>query len=313
MALKATLDSYLQRYWHSLPGNFRGCFWMLLAAFSFIVVQSFTKALGGRIPSAEIAFFRAAIGSAAVLPFVMSRGLCAFKTPNLPFHLGRGLFGAAAIFLMVYAVVHMPIAEATVIGFTRMMFLIVLAVLFLGERAHWRRWLATLAGFGGVLLMLRPGDETFQLAALSALGAAFCFAAAHTCIKKCTQRKDHPMTVQTWYAVSATLIMVIPAGMVWVSPSWEDWLILLGMGLMSGVAQTCTAYAYGAGDATFVAPFDYTRLLWAALAGWFLFAEPLGFMTLAGAAVIIGANVYIAQRQRAESRAAKKAETAERD
>lgn len=303
MALKPAIDTFLDRYWRALPGNFRGCIWMLLAAFSFIVVQTFTKLLGGRIPSAEIAFFRAAIGSAAVIPFLMSRGLGAFQTQNLPYHLGRGIFGAAAIFLMVYAVVHMPIAEATVIGFTRMLFLIVLAVLFLGEKAQWRRWLATLAGFGGVLLMLRPGDETFQLAALAALGAALCFAAAHTCIKKCTQRKDHPMTVQTYYAVTSTLIMLVPAILVWTTPSWSDWLILLGMGLMSGVAQTCTAFAYGAGDATFVSPFDYTRLLWAALVGWFVFAEPLGVMTLAGAAVIIGANAYIAQRQRAETKA----------
>jgi drug/metabolite transporter (DMT)-like permease len=86
-------------------------------------------------------------------------------------------------------------------------------------------------------------------------------------------------------------------------------LILLAMGVMSGVAQTCTAYAYGAGEATFVSPFDYTRLLWAALAGWFLFSEPLGFTTLAGAAVIIGSNAYIARRQAMENRAAKAAVT----
>jgi drug/metabolite transporter (DMT)-like permease len=306
MPLKAALNDFLERHWRKLPGNFRGAFWMLGAALSFIIVQAFTKALGGNIPSAEIAFFRAAIGSVAVIPFLMQRGLGAFTTQNLPFHIGRGVFGAMAIFLMVYAIVHMPIAEATVIGFTRMLFLIVLAVLFLGETAHWRRWMATLAGFCGVVLMLRPGDETFQLAALSALGAAFCFAAAHTCIKKCTQRKDHPMTVQTYYAAISTSLMLLPAIWVWITPSWEQMLLLLGMGVMSGVAQTCTAYAYNSGEATFVAPFDYTRLLWAALVGWFLFAEPLGFMTLMGAAVIIGSNAYIARRQTLENRAAKK-------
>ncbi len=299
MTLKAARDAFLERHWRALPPNLRGCVWMMLSALSFVIVQSLTKALGGTIPSAEIAFFRAFFGSVAVLPFLMQRGLGAFRTDNLPFHIGRGLFGAAAIFLMVYAVVHMPIADATVIGFTRMLFLIVLAVIFLGERVAWRRWAATVIGFGGVLLILRPGDETFQLAALSALGAAFCFASAHVCIKLCTNRKDHPMTVQTYYSVIATLVMAVPAALVWVTPNWQEFVILLLMGVMSGVAQSCTAFAYANGDATVVSPFDYTRLLWAALAGWMLFSEPLGFMTLAGAAVIIGSNAYIARRQRA--------------
>lgn len=309
MSVTATFQSLLDRYWRSLPGNFRGCFWMLLAALSFIIVQSFTKALGGKIPSAEIAFFRCAIGSVAVMPFLISRGLGAFHTPNLPFHLLRGLFGAAAVFLMVFAIVHMPIADATVIGFTRMLFLIVLAVIFLGEKVRWRRWAATAIGFGGVVLMLRPGDGAFQLAALSALGAALCFASAHTCIKMCTSRKDHPMTVQAYYAVISTILTFVPAMLVWVTPNLEQVLLLLAMGVMSGVAQTCTAYAYGAGEATFVSPFDYSRLIWAALAGWFLFSEPLGFTTLGGALVIIGANAYIAHRQAAENRGAKAAVT----
>jgi drug/metabolite transporter (DMT)-like permease len=99
----------------------------------------------------------------------------------------------------------------------------------------------------------------------------------------------------------------VPALLVWVTPTLEETVILLAMGVMSGVAQSCTAYAYDAGEATFVSPFDYTRLLWAALAGWFIFSEPLGTTTLMGAAVIIGANAYIVRRQMAENRAAKAA------
>lgn len=288
-------QSFVDRYWRSLSGNIRGCIWMLLAALSFIIVQSLTKALGGAIPSAEIAFFRCAVGSIAVLPFILSRRLDAFRTPNLTLQLLRGVFGAGAVFLMVFSVVHMPIADTTVLGFTRMLFLIILAVLFLGEKVNWRRWGATAVGFGGVVLMLRPGDSTFQLAAFSAVGAALCFASAHTCIKLCTTRSDHPMTVQTYYSITSTLLTLVPAILVWVTPDFEQALILLAMGVMSGVAQSCTAYAYGAGEATFVSPFDYTRLLWAAMAGWFLFSEPLGFTTLLGAAVIIGANIYIAR------------------
>ena len=119
MSIKEAAQSLLDRYWRSLPGNFRGAIWVLLSAFTFILLQALTKQLGGRFDSIQLAFFRASIGGLAVLPFIFSRGSSAFRTENLPYHVGRGLFGAMAIFLMVFAIIHMPLADATVIGFTR--------------------------------------------------------------------------------------------------------------------------------------------------------------------------------------------------
>ncbi len=290
------------RYWQSLPPNFRGAFWMLCSAFAFIVVQSLTKTLGGKFDSFQISFFRAFFGGLAILPYFLSHGLSVYRTQNLPFHIGRGLFGAFAIYLMVYAVIHMPLADATVIGFTRTMFMIVLAVIFLNELVRWRRWAATMVGFAGVAIILRPGDETFQLAAFAALGASLFFAAAHVCIKKCTSRQDHPMTVQTYYWTISSLVMLIPSFIVWVQPDLWELLILILLGVVSGIAQLLTVYALRVGEATFVHPFDYSRVIWAVLAGVIIFSEPLGIGTLAGALIIIGSNVYIAHRQRVESR-----------
>lgn len=303
MSIKEAARPFLDRYWRALPGNLRGAFWMLCSALTFIAVQAVTKLLGGNIDTIQIAFFRAFFGGIAVMPFLFTRGLGALRTGNLPFHFGRGLFGATAIFLMVFAVVHMPIADATVIGFTRSLFLIVLAVIFLGERVRWRRWSATAVGFGGVILMLRPGDATFQLAALSALAASLCFASAHVCIKKCTTQRDHPLTVQSWYWLISTSVMFLPALWFWTWPDWNTLGLLVLMGMLSGIAQTFTAYALNAGEATFVTPFDFTRLVWAALVGLIIFAEPLALTTVLGAVVIIGANVYIARRQAREDAA----------
>lgn len=303
MSIKEAAQSLLDRYWHSLPGNFRGAIWVLLSAFTFILLQALTKQLGGRFDSIQLAFFRASIGGLAVLPFIFSRGSSAFRTENLPYHVGRGLFGAMAIFLMVFAIIHMPLADATVIGFTRTLFLIVLAVIFLGERVRWRRWTATAVGFGGVVIMLRPGDETFQLAALAAVGASVCFASAHVCIKKCTTRKDHPLTVQSYYWLIATAVTLPPALWFWTTPSWDELALLILIGIISGLAQIFTAYSLSAGEATFVAPFDFTRLLWAALFGVALFGEALAPATIGGALIIIGSNLYIARRQAKESKA----------
>lgn len=276
---------------------------MLLSALAFIILQVITKMLGGKFDSIQIAFFRAVFGGIAVLPFIFRRRLTAFKTDNLPYHVGRGLFGALAIFLMVFAVIHMPLADVTVIGFTRALFLIVLAVAFLDEKVRWRRWTATVIGFGGVIVMLRPGNETFQLAALSALGASICFASAHTCIKKCTTRKDHPMTVQSYYWLSASSLTLLPALWFWITPNWDELLLLVLMGVLSGFAQIFTVYALNSGEATFVSPFDFTRLVWAALLGAVIFGEGLAPGTVLGATVIIGSNVYIAHRQARETRA----------
>jgi drug/metabolite transporter (DMT)-like permease len=305
-----TITPLIDRYWRGLPGNFRGAFWMMLSALAFIAVQSVSKELGGKFDSFQIAFFRAFFGGLAVLPFLFSRGFSAYKTSNLPFHIGRGVFGAIAIYLMVYAVIHMPLADATVIGFTRTFFMIIFAVIFLGEMVRWRRWAATAVGFSGVLLMLRPGDETFQLAALAAVGASVCFASAHVCIKKCTTRKDHPMTIQTYYWTIATIVTFVPALLVWVNPTTHDMMLMVLVGLLSGIAQTLLVYSLNAGEATFVHPFDFTRLIWAALAGWLIFSEPLSIITIAGAAIIISSNVYIARRQLKENKEKAAAEAA---
>ncbi len=303
MSIKEAAQSLLDRYWHSLPGNYRGAIWVLLSAFTFIILQSVTKQLGGKFDTIQLSFFRASFGGLAVLPFIFSRRLLAFRTENLPYHVGRGLFGTMATFLMIFAVIHMPLADATVIGFTRTLFLIVLAVIFLGERVRWRRWTATAVGFGGVVLMLRPGDETFQLAALAAVGASVCFASAHVCIKKCTTRKDHPLTVQSYYWLIATAVTMPPALWFWTMPNWDELVLLIFMGVLSGVAQIFTAYSLSAGEATFVAPFDFTRIIWAALFGVIIFGEALAPATIGGALIIIGSNVYIARRQAKESKA----------
>lgn len=303
MSIKEAVQPLLDRYWRSLPGNFRGAIWVLLSAISFITLQALTKLLGGKFDSIQLAFFRASLGGLAVLPFIFQRRLSAFQTENLRFHIGRGLFGAMAVFLMVFAVIHMPLADATAIGFTRTLFLIVLAVIFLGERVRWRRWTATVVGFSGVLLMLRPGDETFQLAAIAAMGASVCFASAHVCIKKCTTKKDHPLTVQSYYWLIATAVTFLPALWFWVTPSWSEFFLLVLTGVVSGVAQIFTAYSLNAGEATFVAPFDFTRLIWAALFGIIFFGEGIALFTIAGAGIIIGSNIYIAHRQNVENKA----------
>ena len=111
------------------------------------------------------------------------------------------------------------------------------------------------------------------------------------------------MTVQSYYWLLASALTLPPALWFWTTPSWDELLLLILTGIISGVAQIFTAYSLSAGEATFVAPFDFTRLLWAALFGVVIFGEALAPATIGGAIIIIGSNVYIARRQALESRA----------
>lgn len=295
MSVLDRAQPYVNRYWSTLPRNMRGIIWMLLSALAFIALQSLTKLVGAGLDGSVITFFRCLFGGLAVLPFILRNGADTFRTAVPLKHLGRGLAGAAAMFCMVYSVIHMPLADATAIGFSRPLFMVPLAVLFLGEIVGWRRWTATAVGFGGVLVMLRPGIEVVSFAALVALLASLFFSIAHVFIKKLT-KTDHPMKVMVWYwAVSSTATFV-PALLDWTTPNLHQFALLVAIGLLSGIAQTLVVYSLRVADASLVEPFDYSRIVWALLAGVLLFGESADGWVLFGAAIVAASNIYIARR-----------------
>lgn len=296
MAIRQFTGTSIARYWSPLSPNLRGIIWMLLSAVTFIALQTVTKFLGSRFDSIELTFFRYLFGSFVILPFLMRTGLKAFATRCPVLHLSRSLVGVAAMYLMVYAITHMSLADVTAINFSKPLFMIFLAVAFLGERVHWRRWSATAAGFVGVIIMLRPAGGV-DLAAMAAMAGAACFALAHVFVKKMTAT-EQPMTVMAYYTVLSATITLGPTIYVWVTPDLAELGLLFMTGILSASAQTCIVYSLRLGDATLVSPFDYTRLIWAVLFGYLFFAEmPDAWMGL-GAAIIIASNLYIAHRAR---------------
>lgn len=280
----------------ALSGNVRGAIWMMASTVVFSAMQAAGKYLGDTFHSFELTFFRALFATIAVLPFVMRLGLAGFRTRRHSLHLLRGFFGAAASFCVFYAVTHIPLADATAISFTRPLFMIMVAVFLLGEVVRIRRWTATVIGFGGVLLMIRPGfGGVFDLGALAALGSALFFCLAHVCVKRLATTED-PMTIMIYYSVVSTLMLLPPTLAVWVTPSLTELLILALMGALGALAQTCIVHSLRAGDATVVEPFEYVRLLPAVAWGYMLFGHFPSSWTFLGAAVIILANLYIARR-----------------
>lgn len=291
----------------ALSGNVRGAIWMMASTFAFSAMQALGKYLGDDIHSFELTFFRALFATAVVLPFVLRLGAAGFRTRRHPLHLVRSLFGATASFCVFYAVTHIPLADATAISFTRPLFMIVLAVALLGEAIRPKRWLATLIGFGGVIVMVRPGfGGSFDWGSAAALGSALFFCLSHVCVKKLSRTED-PMTIMIYYTVVATLVLLPPTILVWVTPSPVQFVLLAVMGALGAAAQTCIVYSLRAGEATAVEPFEYVRLIFAVAWGVILFGHFPVYWTFVGAAVIIAANLYIGRTTPGEAPASRPA------
>jgi drug/metabolite transporter (DMT)-like permease len=282
--------------WLALPGNARGALWMIASGIGFTFMALLIKLLGDRLDSFQIAFFRCLIGFLAILPFVAGYGLSSLRTRSLGIHLLRGIFGLVAMFSSYYAVAHMPLASYTALSFTKPLFSTVLAVIILREVVRWRRWSATLVGFVGVLVMVRPGAGTFDAAALFALADALSIAFLVTLVKRLPPGET-TLVMLFYFGVFSTAAALPPAIVVWRAPALEEYAFLIGIGVLGVLSQSFWIRAYRAGEASVVSPFDYLRLLFAGLAGFLAFAERPDIWTLVGAAIIVVSTVYIARRE----------------
>jgi len=281
--------------WHALPANVHGAAWIILASAVYSGQALIVKTLGQRLDPFEIAFFRCAFGLVAVMPFLAgTRGWTISGKPWM--HVLRSVVGVSGMFCGFYAITHLPLATATAISFTKPLFLIVLAVLFLGETVRWRRWTATAVGFLGVLIVIRPGGDVFSFAMLVALFGSFLIADVTVLVKKLSVT-DRNVTIIFYFGVITTIVAAVPAYFVWQMPNLFEWSLLVLVGATAAFGQYCSLRAFRIAEATAVMPFDYTRLLFAGMFGYFFFAEVPDFWTLVGIAVLIASTLYIAQRE----------------
>jgi drug/metabolite transporter (DMT)-like permease len=286
----------VERRWMGLSGNVRGALWMIASGLGFTVMALAIKVLGHRLDSFQIAFFRCLIGFIAILPLIGAYGIDVLQTRSLKIHALRGLFGLIAMFASYYAIARIPLASYTALSFTRPLFATVLAVLVLHEIVRWRRWTATLVGFLGVLVMVRPGAGTFNAASLFALADSMSIAFLVTLVKRLPPGET-PLGMMFYFGVFSTVAALPPALFVWQWPTALEWVLLVLIGVLGALSQSFWIRAYRAGEASLVAPFDYLRLLFAGIAGYLAFAETIDLWTVAGAVIIVASTVYIARRE----------------
>ena len=293
----------------SLPDNVRGALWILLSAVIFTATNSLIKYVGTAMDSFQMVFFRGLFGTLFLLPIVWhAGGWRVLQSNRMNFHLARGLTGSLALMTIFYALTHMPLADVTGISFSRSLWVIVLAVLFLDERIRWRRWTATVIGFVGVLVMVRPGPGANPAAVAAVLNALFV-AMSVVLIKRMTVT-EKPLTILFWGTVIPTFVTLPPALVVWQVPTNTDLILMASIGAGLSIGHACLIQGLRVGDATAVMPFDYSRLIFAGIAGFFLFMEIPDPFTVLGALMIVGSTFYIARREAKEAKQARTAPTA---
>ncbi|MGD8310832.1 MAG: DMT family transporter [Chromatiales bacterium] len=276
--------------------NVQGAIWMTASAVAFSCMGILVKHVGAELDSFQIAFFRLFFGFLVLLPALARDGFRPLRTRRPALHGLRAVLGISAMFCMFYAITHIPLAHAVALSFAKPLFIIVLAVMVLGERVRWRRWAATVIGFIGVLIMLRPGTGGFDPVGLTALAAAF-FVACAVILVKLMSKTESTLTMLAWFAGGATLLAAIPLPFVWRTPDPEQWAMLFLIGLLGTLAQTCIIRAYKIGEATAVAPFDYSRIVFAGILAYFVFGELPDIWSVVGAAIIVASTLYIARRE----------------
>ena len=283
---------------NKLSGNTRGCVWMALCGLGFSIMAVFVKLAGtGGMNTFEITFFRCLFGFVALFPFVLrAGGRHALHTQHMKAHAWRSVLGIVDMGCSYLGIAKLELATYTALSFTKPLFAIVLAVFILKEEVRWRRWAATLVGFLGVLVMMRPGSHAFDWWALLALGDALSIAILITILKR-LPASETPLVMLFYYGIMATALVAPPAIYFWQWPTPEQWLQLCVIGAMGALSQYWWILAFKAGEASVVAPFDYLRLLFAGVIGYMVFVEIPDRWTLMGSLLIIGSTVYIAHRE----------------
>lgn len=274
----------------------------IIAMFLFSLMFACVKWVGTSVPVGEVVFFRSFFGMLIIVAAALLMGGHAqLATKRAGTHAIRSLLGIVGMFCNFIAVNYLPLADATVIAFAAPLFTVILAALFLGENVHVYRWSAVIAGFVGVLIIAagqeRTGNLGSTLGAAMGLSGAGLAAAAMIVIRRMSAH-EHSEAIAFYFMLTSTAVSLATVPWGWTWPPASQLSVLILMGVLGGIAQLFLTFGYRYGEASVLAPFDYTTLVSAVALGYFLFGDLPTFQGFIGAAFVIGAGLLILWRER---------------
>lgn len=284
--------------WTHVDKPLRGILLVLVSTIFLASSDTMAKYLAVRLHAVEIGWLRYFVFILIMCPAVVAASpRHALRSVRPGLQLLRSLMLVGSSMLFISAMRFLPIAEATTTSFVSPIFVTALSILFLGETVGIRRWLATCVGLAGVVIVVRPGTSAFHPAALLAILSALCWACSLVTTRKITGR-DMAVTTMTYSAVIGFVLLSILLPFFWIAPTAREVAIGVCIGIVATSGHWLVVLAYRYADASVLAPFSYTQLIWASTLGYFVFGDVPDGWTFAGAAVIIASGLYIAHRER---------------
>jgi drug/metabolite transporter (DMT)-like permease len=270
----------------------RGAILVSVGSFVLVVMALLVKVVAARVPTMEILFFRSTIGFLFILTLFARDPLEPLRTKRPGMHLLRGLVGTGGNICFFWTLTHLLLADAMALQFSRPLFMIPLAMLFLGEFAGMRRAAITAAGFLGILIYARPFTEGFEPGVFVGAAGALFGAFVVICIKKLSSTES-TRVIMFYYAFWTAAFSAVPALFVWVTPSWADLALLVVIAVLGMSGQGMITHGFTLGDATALVPLDYGRIVYSAFFGYVLFGELPGVWSFAGMALIVAASLAL--------------------
>jgi drug/metabolite transporter (DMT)-like permease len=284
--------SYARARWDTMESVARGAMLVSAGSLTLVVMAILVKYLGGRLPSMEIFFFRSVIGFFLMLGVFARDPLRPFRTKRLGMHFVRGGIGTLGNACFFWTLTHLLLADAMALQFSRPLFMIPLALFFLGEIAGWRRTGIALVGFVGILFYARPFTSGFEPGAFVGAAGAFFGGLVVICIKR-LQTSEPTRVIMFYYAFWNTVLMAIPAALWWVTPTPYEFAVLAMIGLLGITGQSLITHGWSQGAATVLVTLDYSRIVYSAVLGYLLFSEVPGPWSIAGMTLIVASSLYL--------------------
>ncbi len=291
----------------SQPNPFRAISLKITSVLLFVVMATLIKAASAEVPPGQTVFFRSLFAMPVILVWLSMQDKLpsGLGTRNPLGHLWRGLIGSTAMGLSFAGLAILPLSEVKAIQYAMPLFVVILAALFLGERVRAVRLTAVAMGMVGVLIILWPRlsaftdgnvDSRMAFGATIVLAGSVCAAFAQIFVRKLVETEETAAIV-FWFSVTATGLSLATLPFGWVVPSVFAAACLIGAGFVGGLGQILLTSAYRFGDASIVAPFEYSSMLFAVAIGYMLFDEVPTATMLIGASIVIAAGVMIILRE----------------
>ena len=284
---------------HPKPGptspQVRAILYILISTTAFSAMNVSVRAISGELHPTLIVMLRCLITLVLLAPFIVHLGASTLRTTRLKQHFARGMVGGIGMIGWTYSVSILPVTYATALSFTAPLFVTLLAMIFLGEKAGWDRWLALFIGFVGTWIILRPDASSFDSRALIVLGTCVLWATTGILIKSLSATE--PPLRMVFYMNLFMLLLTTPFGLFhWAMPSLHVWAVLVVIAICSLIMHISMVRAYALAPLVTLMPFDFTRLISTALFAFILFGETSDLATWLGAAIIMTSAAFMARR-----------------